>query len=299
MRKKYLILTGNFTTTEILNKYRHSDKNVDKKIKEKEKYENLDKIINKNIDKIKENSVKNISNNYYYSNGNDEVEDDKYMEYINEKMNDDIIEEYNFDNDDSILDSISKIYEKYNIKYKPQNNTKFIRVRYLLKKLKDNDDIDRSLYNHFHTSLSEKNKLYHKIPTYQEEEYQTGSSINNIIINDKDLNNGILRVRYLNNRKLTNNLLKHDYKISKNMINAVKYNKDLHKLSKNELKIYHELQKLLNKEQDINVLIGSYLSGNNSKKLYNKISSMLYNKLKNGMINKKEYTKLINKINKV
>ena len=28
------------------------------------------------------------------------------------------------------------------------------------------------------------------------------------------------------------------------------------------------------------------------------ISSMLYNKLKNGMINKKEYTKLINKINK-
>ena len=72
----------------------------------------------------------------------------------------------------------------------------------------------------------------------------------------------------------------------------------MHKLSKNEMKIYHELQKFLNKEQDINVLISSYLSGNNSKKLYNKISSMLYNKLKNGMINKKEYTKLINKINK-
>ena len=128
---------------------------------------------------------------------------------------------------------------------------------------------------------------------------QTGSSINNIIINDKDLNNGILRVRYLNNRKLTNNLLKHDYKISKNMVNAIKYNKDLHKLSKNELKIYHKLQKFLNKEQDINVLIGSYLSGNNSKKLYNKISSILYNKLKNNIISKKEYAKLINKINKM
>ena len=217
-------------------------------------------------------------------------------------MNDDIInsyeeEEYNFDNDDSILDSFSKIYEKYGIKYKPQKNKKFIRVRYLLQKLKDNEDIDKNLYNHFQTSLSERNKLYHKIPTY-EEEYQTGSSINNIIINDKDLNNGILRVRYLNNRKLTNNLLKHDYKISKNMVNAIKFNKDLHKLSKNELKIYHELQKFLNKEQDINVLIGSYLSGNNSKKLYNKISSMLYNKLKNNIISKKEYTKLINKINK-
>ena len=113
------------------------------------------------------------------------------------------------------------------------------------------------------------------------------------------MNNGILRVRYLNNRKLTNNLLKHDYKVSNNMINAIKYNKDLHKLSKNEMKIYHELQKFLNKEQDINVLIGSYLSGNNSKKLYNKISSILYYKLKNGIINKKEYAKLINKINKI
>ena len=217
-------------------------------------------------------------------------------------MNDDIVnlyeEEYNFDNDDSILDSFSKIYKKHDIKYKPQNNTKFIRVRYLLKKLKDNDDIDKNLYNHIHTSLSEKNKLYHKIPT-NEDEYQTGNSVNNVIINNKDLNKGILRVRYLNNRKLTNNLLKYDYKISKNMINAVKYNKDLHKLSKNELEIYHELQKFLNKEQDINVLIGSYLSANNSKKLYNKISSMLYNKLKNNIISKKEYTKLIKKINKI
>ena len=292
--KKIFDLTENFTTPAILNKYRHSDKNVDKKIKENEKYENLDKIINKNIDKIKE---KSITNNYY-SNVNDEVEDEKNMEFINEKMNNDIInlyeEEYNFDNDDSILDSFSRIYKKHDIKYKPQNNTKFIRVRYLLKKLKDNDDIDRSLYNHFHTSLSEKNKLYHKIPTYEDE--QTGSSINNIMINDKDLNKGILRVRYLNNRKLTNNLLKHDYKISKNMVNAIKFNKNLHKLSKNELKIYHELQKFLNKEQDINVLIGSYLSGNNYKKLYNKISSMLYHKLKNNIISKKEYTKLINKI---
>ena len=93
--------------------------------------------------------------------------------------------------------------------------------------MKESKNVPTNLYNHFHTSLSEKNKLYHKIPTYQEEE-QTGSSVNNIIINDKDLNNGILRIRYLNNRKLTNNLLKHDYKISKNMVNAIKFNKNLH-----------------------------------------------------------------------
>ena len=82
------------------------------------------------------------------------------------------------------------------------------------------------------------------------------------------------------------------------MVNAIKYNKHLYRLSKNEMVIYHELQKFLNKEQDINVLIGSYLSGNNSRKLYNKISSMLYNKLKKNIISKKEYTKLTNKINK-
>ena len=81
------------------------------------------------------------------------------------------------------------------------------------------------------------------------------------------------------------------------MANTIKFNKDIHRLSKNETKIYHELQKFLNKEQDINELIGSYLSGNNCKKLYNKISSMLYNKFKNNIISKKEYTKLINKIN--
>ena len=190
--------------------------------------------------------------------------------------------------------SFSKIFKEYDIEYNPRQNTRYYRVRYLLNKIKGNITVD--LYNYFHTTLSENNKAYHIIPIEKNE--QTGSSINNIIINDKDLNKGILRIRYLNNIKLTNNLLKHDHKISKNMVNAIKFNKDLHKLSNNEMKIYHELQKFLNKEQDINVLIGSYLSGNNSKKLYNKISSTLYNKLKNNIISKREYTKLINKINK-
>ena len=205
--------------------------------------------------------------------------------------------EYKFDDDDSILDSFSKMYEEHDIEYQPREKTQFIRVRYLSQKMKESNNVPTNLYNHFHTSLSENNKLYHKIPTYQEEEEQTGSPVNNIVI--KDLDKNILRVRYLNNRKLTNNLLKHDYKISEKMKNAIKFNKDIHRLSKNEMNIYHELQKFLNKEQDINVLIGSYLSGNICKKLYNKISSMSYNKLKNNIISKKEYSKLINKINKI
>ena len=300
--KKIFDLTENFTTPEILNKYRHTDENVDKKIKQKEmtkeKYENLDKIINKSIDKLKTKPKKDFSANYDYEDDDNTISVLDKTEYDYDDIMSKIYEQnYRFDNDDEILNSFSKIFKEYDMEYNPRPNTQYYRVRYLLSKLKENENIPVDLYNHFHTTLSENNKAYHIIPIDKKE--QTGSSINNIIINDKDLNNNILRVRYLNNRKLTNNLLKHDYKISKNMVNAIKFNKDLHKLSKNELKIYHELQKFLNKEQDINVLIGSYLSGNNSKKLYNKISSMLYNKLKNNIISKREYTKLINKINKI
>ena len=125
---------------------------------------------------------------------------------------------------------------------------------------------------------------------------QTGEG--NIKINHKDLDKGILRVRYSNNRKLTNNLLKDDYKISKRMVNAIKFYKDIHKLSNNEINIYYELQKFFNKEQDINVLIGSYISGNYSKSFYNKINRILYNKLQNNLISKKEYTSLFVQINK-
>ena len=62
---------------------------------------------------------------------------------------------------------------------------------------------------------------------------QTGQSINNnnIKINNKDLDKGVLRFRYSNNIKLTNNLLKDYYKITKRMVDAIKFNKDIHKLS--------------------------------------------------------------------
>ena len=136
--KKIFDMTKNFTTPEISNKYRNTDKNVDKKIKEKEiiekKYENLDKIINKNIDKIKEKkSMNNFTANYNFTNDED---DDKYMSYINEDnymdgvdISDLYEQEYKFDNDQNILDSFSKVYEKHDIKYEPRDDTEFIRVK--------------------------------------------------------------------------------------------------------------------------------------------------------------------------
>ena len=69
------------------------------------------------------------------------------------------------------------------------------------------------------------------------------------------------------------------------MVNAIKYNKNIHKLSKKRNENLSRIAKIFKKKQDINILIASYLSGNNSKKLYNKISSTLYHKLKKNIQN--------------
>ena len=198
----------------------------------KEKYENLDKIINKSIDKLKTKPKRDFTANYDYDDDDSSISvlDKSEYDYY-DIMSKTYSQSYRFDNDDEILNSFSKIFKEYDMEYNPRTNTKYYRVRYLLKKLKGN--VPDDLRNYFHTALLENNKAYHIIPIDKNE--QTGSSINNIVINDKDLNNGILRVRYLNNRKLTNNLLKHDYKISEKMKKAIKFNKDLHKLSKNEI----------------------------------------------------------------
>ena len=89
--------------------------------------------------------------------------------------------------------------------------------------------------------------------------------LNNIRIDENSLNKNILKIRYLNGRKLNNKLLKHDYKITKNMKEAIKFNKNIHKLSTNEKNIYYELENYINKDKSLDVLIGSYLSGNNNK----------------------------------
>ena len=161
--------------------------------------------------------------------------------------------------------------------------------------------MDEKLYNYFHDTLKEKKKLSLKIPTKNiiTQEGEGLLNTNKIKINTDLLNKNILSIRYLTGKKLTNKLLKDDYKISRNMLTSIKFNKDINKLTNNEKNVYYELQKYLNKDHDINVLIGSYLAGNNSKNLFNKINKILYNKYKNNLINQKEYTNLLSKINKV
>ena len=123
----------------------------------------------------------------------------------------------------------------------------------------------------------------------------TGDGYSKIKIDQDLLKKNILKVRYIsNNRKVHNDLLKDDYKISNNMKNAILKNKNINKLSKDEYAVYNALQKYKNNE--LQLLISSYLAGNKSKDLYNKINEMLYSNYKNNKISKKEYQNIIDKI---
>ena len=258
------------------------DKNLDK---------NLNKYFNEKNKVPSDVDMLNLGDNY-----TDLIEVDKHEDKNLLKDVFEIENQYKFIKDEDIIDSFQKVFKDYNVVYKPHKKSKNIYVKYLLDKLYNSDSVPKEIFNHFDNSLTKLKKKNKKIPVNYNDDEMILKGGGNIKI--KDLDKGILRVRYSNNRKLTNKLLKDDYKISKRMINAIKFNKDIHKLSNNEKTIYYELQKFLNKEQDINILIGSYLLGNHSKSLYNKINKMLYNKLKNNLISKKEYSSLLNKINK-
>ena len=300
-KKKMFDMT--FPYPESINKYRDDDKINQKILFDEEinnQNKNLSEMFDKNLDKYfnEKNKVPfvvdmlNLDNNSTDLIKMDKHEDKNLLKDVFE-----VEDQYKFIKDEDIIDSFQKVFKDYNVVYKPHKKSKNIYVKYLLDKLYNSDSVPKEIFNHFNNSLTNLKSKNKKIPVnYNNDGKMIMKGEGNIRI--KDLDKGILRVRYSNNRKLTNKLLKDDYKISKRMVNAIKFNKDIHKLSSNEKNIYYELQKFLNKEQDINVLISSYLSGNHSKPLYNKINKMLYNKLKNNLISKKEYTSLLNKTNK-
>ena len=300
-KKKMYDMT--FPTPESVNKYRDTDDKINQKILNDEQIDkqnkNLSEMFDKNLNKYfnEKNKVPFVVDMLNLGdNSTDLIEVDKHEDKNLLKDVFEIDDQYKFIKDEDIIDSFQKAFQDYNVVYKPHKKSKNIYVKYLLDKLYNSDSVPKEIFNHFNNSLTNLKSKNKKIPVnYNDDGKMIMKGKGNIKI--KDLDKGILRVRYSNNRKLSNKLLKDDYKISKRMINAIKFNKDIHKLSGNEKNIYYELQKFLNKEQDINVLIGSYLSGNNSKSLYNKINKMLYNKLKNNLISKKEYTTLLNKIN--
>ena len=282
-KNKLYNITPHFTNVELLNKYRDDDDDINKKI-----------IIDENLNKQNENLVKEIDKNL-----------NKYL--IEKPDISKYKDQYTFKNDNDILKSFKKIFTDYDLSYKPRSKTTTVSSQYLLNKLEKSKKIPKELFQYFDNNLRDKKKLNVKFKLYSQEKIplipenidddddddnsivpvQDGGSLNNIKIDENALNKNILKIRYLNGRKLNNKLLKHDYKISKNMKEAIKFNKNIHKLSQNEKCIYYELEKYINKDKSLDILIGSYLSGNNNKKLFNRINKILYDKYKNNLITQK------------
>ena len=292
LKNKQKMFDMTFSTPKSINKNRDNDDKINKKILHDEEVnkqnKNLSEMFDKNLNKYFNEKNKQFVVDMLNL-GNDSTDLIKVDKHEDKNLLKDLFEiedQYKFIKDDDIIDSFQKVFQDHNVVYTPHKKSKNIYVKYLLDKLYNSDSVPKEIFNHFNNSLTNLKFKNKKMPVnYNDDGKMLLKGGGNIKI--KDLDKGILRVRYSNNRKLTNKLLKDDYKISKRMFNVIKFNKDIHKLSSNEKNIYYELQKFLNKEQDINVLIGSYLSGNHSKPLYNKINKMLYYKLKNNLISKK------------
>ena len=303
-----------FKNIELLQKFEDrkiKNDSIDDIIDDEQKVENENKYIEKLTDKLSEKINKNNGELLtIYSNDKKSVLNfvkNVYKRYKNAslyKPRNDNIEEIPLE---SIMNSIKNNKEIgrsdreniYNI-YKSNDDLKNINVDYNEYK-NVMEDIEKFRNKDIKTkskSLPSKKSLIPKLKDNLSKtilENITGEGYNKIKIDQDLLKKNILKVRYIsNNRKVHNDLLKNDYQISDNMKNAILKNKNINKLSKNEYDVYNALQKYKNNE--LQLLISSYLAGNKSKDLYNKINEMLYDNYKNNKISKNEYQNIINKI---
>ena len=207
-KNKIYNITPHFTNVKLLNIYRDDD-DINKKI-----------IIDENLNKQNENLAKVIHKNL--------------NKYLIEKA--DISkykDQYTFKNNIDILNSFIKIFNDYDLSYKPRTKTTTVSTQYLLNKLEKSKKIPKELFQYFDTNLRDKKKLNLKfelrkpdniplIPENIEDDedddntiapIQDGQGLNNIKIDENALNKNISKIRYFNGRKLNNKLLKHDYKI--------------------------------------------------------------------------------------
>ena len=306
---KNIELLQNFENIKIKNE------DINDIIYDKQKLEKEDKYIEKLTDKLSEKINKNNGELLEIHNNDKEsvinFVKNIYIKYKNAsiyKPRNDDIEKVSLE---SIMNSIKNnkeigrsdrehIYNIYKTSYDLKNVTidynKYKNAMEDIEKFR-NIDIKKDLKTKSKSLPSNKSL----IPKLKENisktilEKITGDGYNKIKIDQDLLKKNILKVRYIsNNRKVHNDLLKNDYQISDNMKNAILKNRNINKLSKNEYDVYNALQKYKNNELEL--LISSYLAGNKSKDLYNKINEMLYNNYKNNIITKKQYQNIINKI---
>ena len=300
-----------FKNVELLQNFeeKKSKNDIDNIIDEEQKLEKENKYIEKLTDKLSNKINKNNGELLHIYNNNKEsvlnFVKNVYIKYKHAslyKPRNENIEEVSLE---SIMNSIKNNKEigrsdrehTYNI-YKTNNDLKDITIDYNEYKnaIEDiekfrNIDITKNVKSKSKSLPSTSKKSL--IPKLKDNisktiiQNITGEGYNKIKIDQDLLKKNILKVRYISNNSLIHNdLLKEDYQISDNIKNAILKNKNINKLFKNEYDFYNALQKYKNNDK-LQLLISSYLAGNKSKDLYNKINEMLYNNYKNIKISKK------------
>ena len=214
-KNKIYNITPHFTSVELLNKYKDDDPIINKNIEIDEKLNKQNLSLVKQIDK-------NL-NKYLI----EKPDISKYKD------------QYTFKDNNDILNSFIKIFNDYELSYKPRSKTTEVSTQYLLNKLEKSKKIPKELFQYFDNTLKDKKKLNLKFELHRRDNIplipenidyddddneddnnsivpvQDGGSLNNIKIDENALNKNILKIRYLNGRKLNNKLLKYDYKITK------------------------------------------------------------------------------------
>ena len=273
-RKKYIFLN----THDYYSKNPKDILNYIKKIyiKSNVGYDKIYKPRPKTVNVSLGNIIKKIENDDKISN---ELKDD-FIDAYNNIPNKTSIQFHNKYYREYVMESIEKYYIEKNIDADDEKS--------IIVPVSDKEE-DKSLKDEL------KNNA---IKTVVNNLTGQGLNFDKIKIDENLLKKNILKVRYINsNRKINNKFLKEDYKISNNMKNSILKNTGLNKLTKNEYDVYNILQKYRNKNGgNLQLLLSSYLAGNKSKDLYNKINELLYKNYKNNIINKKQYQNIMNKL---
>ena len=116
----------------------------------------LDKILDKNLDKYFNEKTNNLPFVVDMLNlGNNSTDLMKVDKHKNKNLLKDVFEiddQYKFIKDEDIIDSFKKVFQDYDVVYKPYKTSKNIYVKYLLDKLYNNDSVPKELCNHFNNS---------------------------------------------------------------------------------------------------------------------------------------------------
>ena len=134
-KNKMYNITPHFTNVELLNKYRNDDDNINKKI-----------IIDENLNKQNESLAKTIDKNL-----------NKYL--IEKPDISKYKDQYTFKDNHDILKSFIKIFNDYDLSYKPRSKTTTVSSQYLLNKLEKSKKIPKELFQYFDNNIRDKKKL--------------------------------------------------------------------------------------------------------------------------------------------